>query len=231
MHSSSLTAENIVASGILPETAIKLTVNEFLREEFEDSTGSIQLHHEIIAGGMAGLCKVVATNPTELVKIRCQMQASLPPSQQQSITAIIKEILTEQSITGMYRGLSATLLRDVPFCFIFFPLYAKLTEAFADARTGKSSTVGQLIAGSIAGGVASAAVTPADVVKTRLQMKGGMEQYGSIMSCVRTIVRKETTRVLFAGVVPRVVLVSPLFGITVMAFELQKDFIRNRGMT
>ena len=46
-----------------------------MRDTFRNKeTNKIALPAEIIAGGMAGACQVVFTNPLEIVKIRLQIQ-------------------------------------------------------------------------------------------------------------------------------------------------------------
>ena len=54
------------------------------RESLELPNGTLPLYREMMAGAGAGFCQVVATNPMELVKIRMQMQALLPPEQRQT---------------------------------------------------------------------------------------------------------------------------------------------------
>ena len=80
-------AANLV--GVTPEKAIKLAANEFFREQFEKDDGSIALHHEMISGAGAGFCQVIATNPMEIVKIRMQMQATLPVAEQQGTLQVL----------------------------------------------------------------------------------------------------------------------------------------------
>ena len=47
--------------GVAPEKAIKLTVNDLVRETFMDKkTGMLPLPYEILAGGTAGMCQVVS---------------------------------------------------------------------------------------------------------------------------------------------------------------------------
>jgi len=47
--------------GVAPEKAIKLTVNDLVRQHFKDpKTGQIWWGHELIAGGTAGACQVVS---------------------------------------------------------------------------------------------------------------------------------------------------------------------------
>eukprot|EP01042_Synura_sphagnicola_P002111 gene2111-2520_t len=128
----------------------------------------------------------------------------------------------------MYTGTPATLLRDVPFSLLFFPGYANLKSIFEDYGK-QGGLLSSLLAGGSAGAIASGAVTPADVIKTRLQVAGGKERYGTMVNAFRTIVREEGVGALYKGVVPRMVVVGPLFAITLLAFEAQKAFMIQSG--
>ena len=113
-----------------PEKAIKLTVNDLVRGKFSDAkTGSIWLPHEILAGGSAGACQVVFTNPLEIVKIRLQVQGEMAKTQgveRRSAMWIVRNL----GLMGLYKGASACLLRDVPFSAIYFPSYNHLKRDF-----------------------------------------------------------------------------------------------------
>ena len=61
------------------------------------------------------------------------------------------------------------MLRDIPFSAIYFPAYAHLKASFAD-ENGYNKPWTLLVAGAIAGMPAASLVTPADVIKTRLQV-------------------------------------------------------------
>lgn len=52
--------------GALPEKAIKLAVNEQLREWLTDSEGNLPMHRQALAGAGAGVAQVVATNPVSV---------------------------------------------------------------------------------------------------------------------------------------------------------------------
>lgn len=62
--------------GVTPEKAIKLTLNDVLRENFTASNGDgkIKLWQEMVSGAGAGFFQVAATNPMEIVKLRMQLQ-------------------------------------------------------------------------------------------------------------------------------------------------------------
>lgn len=201
--------------GVTPEKAIKLAVNETIREHFEKLDGTVDFRHQLIAGAGAGLCQVIATNPMEIVKIRMQMQSDLPLGERLSVSQIVKDL----GLSGMYRGVGITLLRDVPFSLIFFPLYSTIRESLAP------SLHNTLFSGVIAGASAAVIVTPMDVIKTIYQSKGGRRKYGSVRNCFTSVVREQGVKRLMRGAVPRAVVQAPLFGITLLAFEVQKDFL------
>ena len=98
----------------------------------------------------------------EIVKIRMQMQALLPPEQRMNAVQVVKNL----GIAGMYRGSAATWARDVPYSVVFFPGYAHLKHMFAD-NNGNNSMTSVLLSGTFAGAISAGAVTPADVIKTR----------------------------------------------------------------
>ncbi|KAN0014473.1 hypothetical protein ACTFIU_000791 [Dictyostelium citrinum] len=209
--------------GVAPEKAIKLTVNDLLRDLFGDkSKGEIYFPLEVLAGGFAGMSQVCVTNPLEIVKIRLQVQSTGPKV---SAISIIKEL----GFSGLYKGAGACLLRDIPFSAIYFPTYAKMKTILAD-ENGKLGPMDLLMAGAVAGIPAASLVTPADVIKTRLQVKAnaGEQTYTGIRDCFQKILREEGPRALFKGALARVFRSSPQFGVTLVSYELlQKALLPN----
>lgn len=56
----------VQAIGIIPEKALKLSINDALRYRFRESDGKIALAWEGVAGGLAGFCQVIITCPMEV---------------------------------------------------------------------------------------------------------------------------------------------------------------------
>ncbi|KAF9400466.1 hypothetical protein BGX21_004242 [Mortierella sp. AD011] len=215
--------------GITPEKAIKLAVNDFSREYWAEQThvseDKLAVQYGMLAGATAGFCQVIATNPMEIVKIQMQVAGSqklAPGEQRPTAMGIVRSL----GLRGLYRGTPATLLRDVPFSVLFFPLnsFLKLQGADSDGKTSFSVVLG---AGLVSGVVAASAVTPADVIKTRLQMarKPGEPVYRGISDCFQHIVRNEGVAALFKGVVPRSLIVAPMFSIALFVYELQQRYL------
>lgn len=210
--------------GVAPEKAIKLTMNDLLRSLFQDNDGKIYFPLEMVAGGGAGASQVIFTNPLEIVKIRLQVQGEaikkgiMAASEKQSAMIIVKEL----GISGLYKGASACLLRDIPFSAIYFPTYAKMKRLFANADGTPMSATNLLLAGAIAGVPAAGLVTPADVIKTRLQVKtkAGDVPLKGIFDCAATIMRDEGFSAFWKGSIARVFRSSPQFGVTLLSYEL-----------
>jgi len=209
--------------GVAPEKAIKLTVNDFLRGLFRDpQRGDIYLPLEILAGGGAGASQVLFTNPLEIVKIRLQTQGEasrLHGIAPKGTLTIIKEL----GFFGLYKGAGACLLRDIPFSAIYFPTYAGTKQKLTDRRPDKKpKPVDLLLAGAIAGVPAASLVTPADVIKTRLQVEArkGQQTYSGIRDCFWKVLKAEGPLAFGKGAAARVFRSSPQFGVTLLSYEL-----------
>jgi solute carrier family 25 aspartate/glutamate transporter 12/13 len=211
--------------GVAPEKAIKLTVNDLVRGKFTDkATGQIALPWEILAGGAAGGCQVVFTNPLEIVKIRLQVQGEIAKTAEgaaprRSAMWIVRNL----GLMGLYKGASACLLRDVPFSAIYFPTYSHLKRDFFGESPQKSLGVLQMLtAGAIAGMPAAYLTTPCDVIKTRLQVEArkGEATYTGLRHAAKTIWKEEGFRAFFKGGPARIMRSSPQFGFTLAGYEV-----------
>lgn len=150
--------------GITPEKAIKLGVNDYVRARFAArqgcSTDALPVASGLVAGAAAGFSQVIATNPMEIVKIRMQVAgATASSSSAPPLTAI--QVVRQLGLRGLYKGTCATLLRDVPFSILFFPLQAHLKYLLRQPD-GTTSFTGTFWGGIVSGAFAGAAVTPAD---------------------------------------------------------------------
>ncbi|XP_017157184.1 mitochondrial glutamate carrier 1 [Poecilia reticulata] len=214
---------------VTPEKAIKLAANDVFRQKLSKD-GHLPLWGEVLAGCGAGTCQVVVTTPMEMLKIQLQDAGRLgeafrifPESEPRSpsATGITAHLLKTRGLAGLYRGAGATLMRDVPFSMIYFPLFANLNALGRESAGGQDVQAQapfwqSFVAGCSAGSVAAVAVTPLDVIKTRLQtlQKGeGEDSYRGIVDCTRRIMRREGPSAFLKGAACRALVIAPLFGI------------------
>ncbi|XP_039605280.1 solute carrier family 25 member 55a [Polypterus senegalus] len=138
-----------------------------------------------------------------------------------SATEIAQELLRTQGVRGLYKGLGATLLRDVPFSVVYFPLFAHINRLGQPSPEENAPFYHSFLAGCIAGSTAAVAVNPCDVIKTRLQslQKGANEEtYNGIIDCVRKIWHKEGPSAFLKGASCRALVIAPLFGIAQVVY-------------
>lgn len=124
--------------------------------------------------------------------------------------------LRTQGLAGLYKGLGATLLRDVPFSIVYFPLFANLNNLGFNELAGKASFAHSFMSGCAAGSIAAVTVTPLDVLKTRIQTlrKGlGEDSYSGIRDCARKLWIQEGPSAFMKGAGCRALVIAPLFGI------------------
>ncbi|XP_014484422.1 PREDICTED: calcium-binding mitochondrial carrier protein Aralar1 isoform X8 [Dinoponera quadriceps] len=186
--------------GVAPEKAIKLTVNDFVRDKFMDKNGNLPVYGEILSGACAGASQVIFTNPLEIVKIRLQVAGEIAGGSKVRAWTVVKEL----GLFGLYKGARACFLRDVPFSAIYFPMYAHTKARMAD-EGGYNTPLSLLASGAFAGVPAAALVTPADVIKTRLQVvaREGQTTYNGLLDCARKIYREEGARAFWKGATGR----------------------------
>jgi len=203
--------------GVAPEKAIKLTMNDLVRGKFTDRNGHIPVWAEVLAGGTGGCCQVMFTNPLEIVKIRLQVAGEIASQRRIGAGTVIKEL----GFLGLYKGASACLMRDIPFSMIYFPVYAHAKKWLA-TDDGYNAPWTLLVAGAIGGMPAASLTTPADVIKTRLQVaaRAGQTTYRGIPDAFAKILQQEGFGAFWKGAPARVFRSSPQFGVTLLTYEL-----------
>lgn len=218
---------------ITPEKAIKLAANDYFRHHLTTSNGTLPITRQMAAGGLAGLCQIVITTPMELLKIQMQdagrvaaqaneLGKSLPKV---SATSIAMELIRTKGITGLYKGTGATMLRDVSFSIVYFPLFATLNALGPRRDDGSNEAVFwcSFLSGCAAGSMAALAVNPFDVIKTRLQaikkVEGEM-QFNGVADCIGKTLKHEGVTAFFKGGLCRMIVIAPLFGIAQMVYFL-----------
>ena len=145
--------------------------------------------------------------PTEVIKQRAQ--ASQYKSSMAALRAVLgmrREIGALGIFREMYRGWNVTILREIPFTVIQFPLWEAMKEW--RCRTKGRHTISaaeSAFFGSAAGAVAAGVTTPLDVLKTRIMLSTKKQKS---MTLLTQILRDSGPKAFFAGIGPRVLWIS-----------------------
>ncbi|KAI4246721.1 MAG: hypothetical protein L6R40_001750 [Gallowayella cf. fulva] len=164
------------------------------------------VEHMIAASaGEVAACAVRV--PTEVVKQRAQA------AQHPSSMAALRNILAQRSSIGvlgvwreMYRGWGITIIREVPFTALQFPLWEGM-KAWRREQTGRGqvSAVESGAYGSLAGAVAAGLTTPLDVLKTRMMLA---KERQPAVTLFKQIWNESGPSAFLAGIGPRVMWIS-----------------------
>ncbi|KAK9476589.1 mitochondrial carrier [Lipomyces japonicus] len=191
------------------------------RLDHDDALARPLTHMLAASAGEVAACSVRV--PTEVVKQRAQ--AAIHPSS----AAALKAVLQAEGVRGLYRGYATTILREIPFTAIQFPLYEALKRARARARTrdgnqvlAQPSPLDGALCGSVAGGVAAALTTPLDVLKTRIMLA---RDPVPVAVLARQIAADEGLAAFFRGVGPRTLWISAGGAVFLGGYESTKALL------
>ncbi|XP_010264768.1 PREDICTED: nicotinamide adenine dinucleotide transporter 1, chloroplastic-like [Nelumbo nucifera] len=208
------------------------------RESLEGPT-TTDLLCNACAGAAAGAIAATFVCPLDVIKTRLQVHGlpNVPHSGNRGslIVSSLQNIIKNEGVRGMYRGLSPTILALLPNWAVYFTVYGKL-KALLHSYVDEDNqlTIGaNMIAASGAGTATAISTNPLWVVKTRLQtqgMRSGVVPYKSILSALRRISHEEGIRGLYSGLLPALVGVSHV-AIQFPAYENMKAYLARRENT
>jgi solute carrier family 25 protein 39/40 len=148
----------------------------------------------------------------------------------------ISSMVRAEGPLSLWKGLSATLWRDVPFSGVYWALYETTKGMFE--RNGYTGAGVAFVCGATSGTTAAVITSPFDVIKTRRQalllpspdLVDGSSA-SSIASSARRaadtrtfslamqIMRMEGYKALYAGLTPRIAKIAPACGIMIASYE------------
>ncbi|XP_077210633.1 nicotinamide adenine dinucleotide transporter 1, chloroplastic-like [Tasmannia lanceolata] len=191
------------------------------------------------AGAAAGAISATVVCPLDVIKTRLQVQV-LPREPHSGhkgslIVASVKQIIKNEGIKGMYRGLSPTLLALLPTWAVYFTVYEQLKGLHRSQVDGNQQLPlgANMIAAAGAGAATAIATNPLWVVKTRLQTQGmrpDVVPYKSIFSALKRIAHEEGIRGLYSGLLPSLAGVTHV-AIQFPAYEKLKYYLARRDNT
>ncbi|XP_030512127.1 nicotinamide adenine dinucleotide transporter 1, chloroplastic-like isoform X2 [Rhodamnia argentea] len=187
------------------------------------------------AGAAAGAIAATFVCPLDVIKTRLQVHGIPSGHKGSIIITSLQNIVKQEGVKGLYRGLSPTILALLPNWAVYFTVYEKLKGLVHshDDNGNQVSTGANMIAAAGAGVATAITTNPLWVVKTRLQTQGmrpDVVPYGSVPSALRRIALEEGLRGLYSGILPSLVGISHV-AIQFPAYEKIKCYIAKRDNT
>lgn len=205
----------------IPAGAVQFVAFEAAKEQLSKliSDDRFSQARTLFAGAFGAFAAASFRIPQEVLKQR--IQADIYPN----ILVAIKETVGKQGLGSLYKGSLATISRDVPWNALSFMFHGQAKSIFRSVKGRAPGNDENLALAGISGAIAAIIMTPVDVVKTRIMT--GTASTG-IIGTLNTIVKEEGAATLMKGVIPRIVFLAPLAGITFSVYEAVATNIRKR---
>ena len=178
-----------------------------------DELGQTRIN-PLAASLVVGTIDVVARAPFENVKVALQGGGSA--------SAVLRNARRLGPQT-LWRGLGATLVRDLPYTVLFWTSVAALRASVAPADDGGGGGSGMFVnfaCGAVAGAFAATLVTPQDAIKTRMQLAAHRNL--AFSTAAREAVATGGPTALFAGLSARLLRIPLYSAVTLSTFETMK---------
>lgn len=241
----------------VPANIIYFTGYEWLRHNPVSPISRLSDDYAPLLGGMVARTLAATTvGPIELIRTRMQAASSSSNNHMMEAFKGVSEMVGTHGYTSLWRGLTLTLWRDVPFSGLYWWGYevirSKLTDVRNESRgrnvdrsmsrTARRSQsrenhtetfMDSFVAGATSGAFASIITMPFDVGKTRTQVyrdaPSGSEPSAAQQRMSRllwNIFQTEGIAGLWKGWIPRTLKVAPSCAIMISTYEVGKRAFR-----
>ncbi|CAL9734954.1 mitochondrial RNA-splicing protein Mrs4p [Monosporozyma servazzii] len=203
----------IIASA--PSASLFFITYDSMKDYFKPRIQQLKLmkNHEqlsetmvhMLSSSMGEVAACTVRVPAEVIKQRTQ--TGLTSSSYNTLIKLLKNENGEGIFRNLYRGWNTTLMREIPFTCIQFPLYEFLKKRWTlyNEENSVLKPWQGAICGSIAGGVAAAITTPLDFIKTRLMLS---DKHIPTIKLIKSIWLEEGSLIFFSGIGPRTLWIS-----------------------
>lgn len=189
-----------------------------------DDQGNLSGSGKLLAGLGAGVLEAIfAVTPMETVKVKFINDQRAAKPKFKGFAHGVGSIIKQEGFAGVYKGLTATIIKQGSNQAIRFYVMETLREWYKGGDK-KKETPKLLVGcfGAIAGAASVFGNTPIDVVKTRMQ---GLEaaKYKNTADCAMQIWKNEGPLAFYKGTVPRLSRVCLDVAITFMIYDSFMD--------
>ncbi|CEG36310.1 mitochondrial carrier family [Plasmopara halstedii] len=134
---------------------------------FHVSTTNFPYCH-FLGGAIGGMAAALLTSPLEVVKTRLQIRAGSGSLSTMTTFGVMRTIGQTESVYGLWRGITPTLIGIIPARAIYFGSYSTLKEKLSSV--GLNGRLYNFVSAAGAGSLSATLCCPIWVVKTRLQL-------------------------------------------------------------
>jgi len=210
--------------GAGPAHAVYYGSYEYFKHKMNIEEGKSHVK-EAAAGAIATVLSEAVLNPFDVIKQRMQIQSS------KGMLNCGINILKKEGLSAFYVSYPTTLLMNIPFNSIHFIIYEYYRKKLNPS--GKYDPKSHIIAGAMAGGIASIITNPLDVSKTLLQLRGTSSDStivhaNGLWKASKIIYKRNGLMGFTKGMVPRMLYNMPSTAISWTAYEFCKYILNKK---
>lgn len=187
---------------------------------------------DAVCGGLGAMGASATVHAIDSFKIRLQLQGELDPhALRLPLVTRLKSIYQVEGLRGMYRGLSASMLRQSIYSTTRFGLHGALKNAINVYDATLFSYIGVKVATAMAAGAGGAMLSsPCDLVMVRMQADGRYppaqrRNYRNVFDGLTRIAREDGLGGLWRGAVPNIKRAMIVTASQFVSYEKVKDLL------
>lgn len=166
-----------------------------------------------ICGGSAAMFASCCIHPIDLTKVRLQLIGQGSTKANPSTLGVVRDIIAKDGVSGMYKGLSASITRQATYGTARIGLYSAFSD-YVRSQPGLGGSEGanlpihwKFLTSFSSGAIASAIGNPFDVALVRMQADGmkpveERRNYTGVFNAVKRIISEEGFASLYWGYAP-----------------------------
>ncbi|XP_012268683.2 mitochondrial 2-oxodicarboxylate carrier [Athalia rosae] len=215
-----------------PKRAVKFFTFEQYKQFFLFGASSPTPLTFSCAGFFAGVTEGILVNPFEVIKV--QLQSNRRRVKESPSTFLVtKEIIRTKGfgLNGLYKGLSATVLRNAVFNSFYFGFYHSVKGYIPLNKDPLLEFFTKVGIGFTSGTLASCLNIPFDVAKSRIQgpqPHADSIKYQGTFRTIGIVYREEGFRALYKGLLPKVLRLGPGGAIMLVVYDYMHAYLTVR---
>jgi len=150
----------------------------------------------------------------------------LPAAESASLASIVRREGL-RGVTRLYRGVGAAAAGAGPAHAVYFSVYEAVKDALVGSREGEAHPLAAALASSCATVVSDGMMTPADVVKQRMQVCHS--PYRNIWDCAARLLRTEGAAVFYRSYGTTLLMNIPFTAVNFGMYDLCKNTLAGDG--
>lgn len=154
-----------------------------------------------LAGAVSGIVEAFCVQPFDMVKTRHQLNTGT----NLGVISTLLQLYREGGVRLWYRGISAELVGMVPKSAAMYGTYGVVHRHLVQETSMGDVSLAATTAGLVAAIPEAIIVTPAQIVKVRLQAREHTGKYHGSVDCVQKLFRQEGLRAFSIGLAPTII--------------------------